>query len=147
MIWRAEVSRDIKLMPLADRWYRIPGHWSVDIWGPFPGRKHIDVDDGFAFDGRSGPILADVVMPNLGSQPELKAALVHDLNAYAKSGLTFSETNELFRAMLRHAGYGYMRAGLIWAAVSMNDSWFGEPLPTDREYPNLEKIKLRYFDK
>ena len=70
MIWRAEVSRDITLMPIGDRWYRIPGHFSIDIWGPFPGRKHVDVDDGFEFDGRSGPGIADVVAPNLGEHTE-----------------------------------------------------------------------------
>lgn len=147
MIWRADVSRDITLMPIGDRWYRIPGHFSIDIWGPFPGRKHIDVDDGFEFDGRSGPILVDYLTPNLGSQPILKCWLTHDINAYDKSGLSFSETNALLRDMLQKAGYGHMRRNLIWAAVSANDSWFGEPLKGDREYPNLDKIHLRHFDR
>ena len=147
MIWRADVSRDITLMPIGDRWYRILGHFSIDIWGPFPGRKRIDVDDGFEFDGRSGPCMADIVMPNLGSQPELKCALVHDINAYDRSGLSFQETNALFRDMLQRVGYGYMRRNLIWAAVSANDSWFGEPSPDDREYPNLDKIHVRHFDR
>ena len=147
MTLRARVSRDISLTPVEDRWYRVNGCFSVEIWGDFPGRKQIDVDDGFMMDGRSGPRIVDYLIPNLGSQPELKTFLVHDLFSY-DIGLTFSENNELFYNNLRGpCGYSWVTAKLAWACVSASDSYFGQPAPGDREYPNLGKIKVRHFDK
>lgn len=144
-IYDVKVSRDILLEPVSDRWYRIPGAWSVDYITDC-GRIHIQVDDGFMLDGRSGGPMVDFIAPNLGTQDELKCWLVHDLNAYDIC-LSYEETNWLLYEMLRKIGYGWFRARAIYTAVNMSESWFGQPLPRDREYPNLAKIHVRHYDK
>lgn len=149
MIHRVDVSRDITLTPVGDRWYRVQGAFTVDIFTDF-GRKHIMVDDGLMFDGRSGSSWIDAlgIAPNLGTQAELKEFLTHDI-LYYDIGFTFEEANALLRDRLRsECGYGAIRAGLIYHAVqTFGRSHFGAPAPDEREYPNLAKIHVRHYDK
>lgn len=143
---KIEFSRDITIKPIADRWYRIDGAFTVDIYLKDEGVVHICVDDGFMFDGRSGGPCVDFIAPNLGTQDELKIWLLHDLMGY-DIYFTFKETNKILYDNLRKIGYGWIKANSIWSAVSISDSWFGIPLPDSREYPNLNKIHVRHYDK
>ena len=139
-------SREITLKPLADRWYSVQGHFDIDCYLRDSGVKHISVDDGFLFDGRSGGPIVDFIAPNLGTQDELLAWLLHDLNGHSVTGFSFEETNAILYWMLRkYCGYGYLRAQAIHTAVSMSDSWYGEPAMGDRSYPNLSRIKVRHY--
>ena len=139
-------SRDILIEPVSDRWYRIPGAFTIDLTTDC-GRIRINIDDGFMFDGRSGGPAVDFIAPNLGTQSELKAWLLHDINGYGKC-LSFEETNELLYSMLRgQCNYSWFRAKVIYTAVSFSDSWYGEPKPTDRERINWNKIHIRHYDK
>lgn len=147
-ISKVEFSRDITLKPIADRWYEVQGAFTVDITTDC-GVKRINIDDGFKTDGRSGSSWIDAlgIAPNLGSQEELKAWVLHDILFY-DIGFEFTEANELLYSMLRAAGYGWFRARLIFTAVDMfGEDHFGTPLPTDREYPNLAKIHVRHTHK
>ena len=146
---KIEFSRDITIKPIADRWYRIDGAFTVDIYLKDEGVVHISVDDGFMFDGRSGPKLIDYFAPNLGTQGELKTYLLHDLLSY-DIYFSFNENNDIFYKNLRdknYCNYGYMKAKIIKGFVSISDSYFGIPLPDSREYPNLNKIHVRHYDK
>jgi len=143
---KIEFSRDITLKPLADRWYRIDGGFSINVHLKDEGVVRICVDDGFEFDGRSGGNLVDFIAPNLGTQDELKAWIQHDLMAY-DIYFTFKETNAILYNTLRKIGYGWWKAKLIWGAVSATDSWFGKPLPRTREYVNLNKIHVSHSHK
>ena len=146
-VLKVEFSRDITLKPIADRWYEVQGAFSVDITTDC-GVKRINVDDGFCTDGRSGSSWIDAlgIAPNLGSQEELKAFVLHDL-LYYDIGFSFSEANELLYGMLRAVGYGWFRAKLIYTAVEFfGESNFGEPIHSDREYPNMAKIYVRHYD-
>lgn len=143
---KIEFSRDITIRPIADRWYRIDGAFTVDIYLKDEGVVHIRVDDGFMFDGRSGGPCVDFIAPNLGTQDELKIWLLHDLMGY-DIYFSFKETNKILYDNLRHINYGWIKANAIWSAVSISDSWFGRPLPDSREYPNLSKIHVRHYDK
>lgn len=141
-------SRDLSIMPIADRWYRINGAFTVDIKTDC-GVKHICVDDGFMTDGRSGSSWIDAlgIAPNLGNQEEMKAYILHDL-LYYDIGFTFEEANELLYSMLRQCGYGWFRARLIYNAVSLfGKDHFGLPIVGDREYENITKLHIRHFDK
>lgn len=145
---KIEFSRDITIRPIADRWYRIDGAFTIDI-DTDCGRKHIQIDDGFMFDGRSGSAWIDAlgIAPNLGSQNEMKAFLCHDV-LYYDIGFTFDEANEILYMMLRECGYGWFRSRLIYNAVSMfGESHFGLPIVGDKEYSNITKIHIRHFDK
>ena len=147
-ITKVEFSRDITLKPIADRWYEVQGAFTVEITTDC-GIKRINVDDGFKTDGRSGSSWIDAlgIAPNLGSQEELKAFVLHDLLFYS-IGFSFDEANEILYSMLRDAGYGWFRARLVYSAVKIfGEPYFGEPLPNDREYPNLAKIHVRHVDK
>lgn len=144
-VTKVTCSREIILKPISDRWYSIPGHFSIDCYLLGSGVKHIVVDDGFLFDGRSGGPLVDFIAPNLGTQDELLAWLTHDLLSY-DLGFTFEETNAILYWMLRnYCGYGYLRARSIHAAVSVSDSWFGTPSMGDKEFPNIKRIKVRHY--
>lgn len=143
---KIEFSRDITIRPIADRWYRIDGAFTVDIYLKDEGVVHIRVDDGFMFDGRSGGPCVDFIAPNLGTQDELKIWLLHDLMAY-DIYFSFKETNKILYDNLRNINYSWIKANAIWSAVSISDSWFGIPLPDSREYPNLNKIHVRHYDK
>ena len=86
------------------------------------------------------------IAPNLGTQEELKCWLAHDINAYDIC-FSYDETNEILYSMLRNIGYSWVRARMIYTAVNFTDSWFGEPAPSDREFPNITKIHVRHTDK
>ena len=145
-VLKVEFSRDILLKPISDRWYEIQGAFSIDITTDC-GVKRINVDDGFLFDGRSGGPMVDFIAPNLGTQAELKAWCLHDINAHDLTGFTFEETNEMLYMLLRQCGYGWFRAKVIHTAVSLSDDWFGVPVIGDKSYPNITKIHVRHFDK
>lgn len=139
-------SNDITIVPEADRWYRIPHAMTVDIVCDC-GRYQFNVDKDFRFDARSGGPLVDFITPNLGRQEELKCYFLHDILAY-DVGLSFDETNyALYFALRNYAGYGWWRAKTIQTAVSLSDSWFGEPKEGDREYVNYNKIHSRLYDR
>lgn len=138
-------DKQITIIPVGDRWYKIPYEINIDVTDVY-GRKRITISEGFHFDGRSGGNLVDFIAPNLGSQDELKAWFLHDCMAY-DIGWTFKETNEILYNNLRKCGYGWFRAKMIYSAVSMSDSWFGQPEIGDREYINIDKIKVRHYDK
>ena len=146
-ITKIDFSRDISITPVADRWYRVNGAFTVDFYLENEGVVHIAVDDGFFFDGRSGPKLVDYYTPNLGTQDELKTFLIHDLLSY-DIYFSFEQNNNIFYNNLRNkCGYGWAKAKIIWACVSISDSYFGRPLPDSREYPNLNKIHVRHVDR
>lgn len=140
----ARIDRDITIMPVGDRRYIIPH--SVTAWLDIPGdgTKMVRTEPGFEFDGRSGGVVGDLIAPNLGTQEELKCWWMHDVNGYGQT-LTFEETNDLLYDMLRDIGYGRIRAGMIHTAVSMSDSWFGEPTEDQWEYRNNGKIYVRHY--
>lgn len=139
-------SRDITIRPISDRWYRIDGAFTIDIYLKDEGIVHISIDDGFMFDGRSGGPCVDFIAPNLGTQAELKAWLFHDICGY-DIYFSFKETNKILYDTLRKIGYSWFKANAIWSAVSISDAWFGMPVPNSREYPNLNKIHVRHYDK
>lgn len=150
-ITKIEFSRDITLKPLADRWYEVQGAFSVNFYiedeGEDGGVVRINVDDGFLFDGRSGPKIVDYYAPNLGTQEELKTYLIHDLLSYDIK-FSFEENNNIFYNNLRNwCKYGWWKSKVMWGFVSVSDSYFGTPLPDSREYPNLNKIHVRHYDK
>ena len=145
-VLKVEFSRDILLKPISDRWYEIQGAFTIDITTDC-GVKRINVDDGFVLDGRSGGPLVDFIAPNLGTQAELKAWTLHDICGHDLTGFTFEETNEILYMMLRQCGYGWFRAKVIYAGVSISDDWFGIPVIGDKSYPNITKIHVRHYDK
>ena len=139
----------ITICPIADRWYTIPNGFRFELVTDI-GRKIISVDAGFCFDGRSGGPMVDAlgVAPNLGTQAELKAWLLHDINYYDCTGLSFEESNDMLYQMLRECGYSWIRARLVYNAVQwFGASSFGEPSPDSREYCNMGKIHVRHYDK
>lgn len=143
-ITKIDFSRDISITPVADRWYKVNGAFTVGFYLEGEGVVHIAVDDGFMFDGRSGPKLVDYYAPNLGTQDELKTFLIHDLLSY-DIYFSFEQNNNIFYNNLRNkCGYGWTKAKIMWACVSISDSYFGIPLPDSREYPNLNKIHVRH---
>lgn len=146
-ITKVEFSRDILLKPIADRWYEVQGAFSVNFYLEDEGVVRINVDDGFLFDSRSGPKIVDYFAPHIGTQDELKTFLIHDLLSY-DIYFSFEQNNNIFYNNLRNkCGYGWTKAKIMWACVSISDSYFGRPLPDSREYPNLNKIHVRHTDK
>ena len=146
-VLKVEFSRDLTLKPIADRWYEVQGAFSIDYTTDC-GKIRVNVDHGFRMDGRSGGPMVEAlgIAPNLGTQEELKCWLAHDINAYDIC-FSYDETNDILYMMLREIGYGWFRSKLIYTAVNCSDSWFGEPLKTDREYTNINKIHVRHTDK
>ena len=110
-----------------------------------PVRFCVDFDDGtlevvthpgFVFDGRSGPRIADIYAPNLGS--------LDDALGYAGS-LGFKETNIALKLFLRDiCGYRRIKAEAIRIAVSLSRSWYGRPKPTDWCYANIGLVETRW---
>ena len=146
-VLKVEFSRDITLKPIADRRYEVQGAFSVNFYLEDEGVVRINVDDGFLFDGRSGPKVVDYYAPNLGTQAELKTFLIHDLLSY-DIYFSFEENNNIFYNNLRNwCKYNWFKAKTMWGFVSISDSYFGTPLPDSREYPNLNKIHVRHYDK
>src|SRR5574343_2311 len=146
-VTKVEFSRDIILKPIADRWYEVQGAFCIDYTTDC-GIIRINVDHGFLLDGRSGRPMVEVlgIAPNLGTQEELKRWVAHNINAHDIC-FSYDETNDILYNMLRNIGYGCFRSKLIYTAVNFSEGWFGEPLPNDREYPNLAKIHVRHVDK
>lgn len=111
------------------------------------GRLLARSEAGFIFDGRSGPPLIDRFVPNLGNIDERAAWLFHDMLAYGGS-LNFKDTNRFLRCFLRdQAGYGSFKAWLIEQAVSIDNSWYGEPAEDDWCHCNIGKVSTIWISK
>ena len=139
-------TADIIIEPIADRWYNIMQDVTINVFLQGEGKLVYDIKKGFLFDGRSGGPLCDFIAPNLGTQKQVACWLIHDLNGYDQY-LCFADTNELLRQMLINCGTSSWTSWLVKRAVSLSDSWFGEPKPSDREYPNLKFFTVRHYDK
>lgn len=138
------LSAPILIEPLCDRWYSLAAPVEITVtWRGEVIRYRFLA--GFEFDGRSGGHLADFVAPNLGTQELIACWLVHDANGYG-GAMSFRETNALLRDMLAAAGVGLVRRWLIWAAVSVSRSWFGFPMPGDREFRNVHPEPLFWLE-
>jgi hypothetical protein len=130
----------VSLTPLADRRYGLDCRQLFRIVTD-SGTHLIEVEREFQFDGRSGGVPVDLVVPNLGTQAECKSWLLHDALAY-DIGLSFEETNAVLYWCLRYlCGYGWLRTKVVYWAVSASDFWFGEPEHGDWEYVNLGLVR------
>ena len=111
------------------------------------GTLHVQTAPGFVFDGRSGPKIVDWYAPNLGSLYEILCWFVHDCNGYGQD-LSFKDTNVLLYAMLRDiADYRPTKCAVIQLAVSLSDSWYGEPEPCDWCYANRKLVSTLWIPK
>ena len=111
------------------------------------GTLKIKTKAGFMFDGRSGPAIVDWYVPNLGTLEEIICWFVHDCNGYGQD-LSFKDTNVLLYAMLRDiAKYKTTKCNLIQLAVSLSDSWYGEPKEDDWCYANKDLVKTEWVAK
>jgi len=109
------------------------------------GTLHVQTAPGFVFDGRSGPKIVDWYVPNLGNLYEKLCWLTHDCNGYGQD-LSFADTNVLLYAMLRDlAGYRPTKATVIQLAVSLSDSWYGEPKKDDWCYANRHLVSTLWI--
>ena len=145
-IYTPNPGNDVYIAPVSERWYMIPHSWACEVITDC-GRIRAEVGAGFLFDGRSGGLAVDILVPNLGTQAETKRWLAHDLWGHGIA-LSFEETNDDLRMGLRDdCGYSRKLAGAIHAAVSASESWFGEPAFDDRSYPNLALIHVRHYPK
>lgn len=104
------------------------------------GALYFKTEPDFVCDMRSGPKIIDWYVPNLGSIEERLAWFVHDLLGYGQS-LNFTDTNIMLFVILRDmAKYRYVKAKLVQAAVSISDSWYGTPKPSEWCYANIGKV-------
>lgn len=143
---KIEFSRDIVIVPVADRWYRIPHKFQITVLTDC-GKLVFSIDSDFMFDGRSGGPFVDALgISNLGTQDLVKSWLFHDINFYDVY-FTFQESNEILYMMLKKAGMGWFKARSVYVAVGMAESHFGEPKPNDKEYINIPKIHVSHYDK
>lgn len=111
------------------------------------GTLHVQTAPGFTFDGRSGPKIVDWYAPNLGNIYEKVSWLVHDCNGYGQD-LSFKDTNVLLYAMLRDlAEYRPSKCAVIQLAVSLSDSWYGEPKEDDWCYANRNLVSTLWIPK
>ena len=111
------------------------------------GTLHVTTAAGFTFDGRSGPKIVDWYAPNLGNIYEILCWLTHDCNGYGQD-LSFKDTNVLLYAMLRDlADYRPTKCAVIQLAVSLSDSWYGEPKPSDWCYANRKLVSTLWIPK
>lgn len=111
------------------------------------GTLHVQTAPGFVFDGRSGPKIVDWYAPNLGNIYEILCWFVHDCNGYGQD-LSFKDTNVLLYAMLRDiAEYRPTKCAVIQLAVSLSDSWYGEPEPSDWCYANRRLVSTLWIPK
>lgn len=111
------------------------------------GTLHVQTAPGFVFDGRSGPRIVDWYAPNLGNLYEILCWLTHDCNGYGQD-LSFKDTNILLYAMLRDlADYRPSKCAVIQLAVSLSDSWYGEPAPSDWCYANRHLVSTLWIPK
>lgn len=91
--------------------------------------------------------LLDWLAPNLGTTQEVWAWALHDLLGHGVYG-GYAFCNDCLRSVPREfAGYSKARAGVVYAAVSSCDDWYGEPAFDDKSFQNLEKIHVRHYDK
>ena len=110
------------------------------------GTLHVQTAPGFTFDGRSGPKIVDWYAPNLGNIYEKVSWLVHDCNGYGQD-LSFKDTNVLLYAMLRDlAEYRPSKCAVIQLAVSLSDSWYGEPKEDDWCYANRHLVSTFWIE-
>lgn len=135
-------SGPIEITPIEDRWYSLAKPVTIFVQTDGEGYIVYKFRKGFLFDGRSGGPLVDFWLPNLGNQRQLACWLVHDANGYA-THLSFEDTNELLRQMLRLAGVCRVKASAAKLAVSLTESWFGFPEKKDREYANIQGMAFR----
>ena len=77
-IYTPNPNNDVYIAPVETRWYRIPHSWACEVITDC-GRIRAEVGAGFLFDGRSGGLAVDILVPNLGTQAETKRWLAHDL--------------------------------------------------------------------
>lgn len=111
------------------------------------GTLKVKTKAGFTFDGRSGPAIVDWYVPNLGTLEEILCWLAHDCNGYGQD-LSFKDTNILLYAMLRDlAKYKTAKCNLIQLAVSVSDSWYGDPPESDWCYANRNLVKTEWIPK
>lgn len=111
------------------------------------GTLHVQTAPGFVFDGRSGPKIVDWYAPNLGNIYEILSWFTHDCNGYGQD-LSFKDTNILLYAMLRDlAEYRPTKCAVIQLAVSLSDSWYGEPKPNDWCYANRKLVSTLWIPK
>lgn len=111
------------------------------------GTLHVQTAPGFVFDGRSGPKIVDWYAPNLGNLYEIVCWFVHDCNGYGQD-LSFKDTNIMLYAMLRDlADYRPTKCAVIQLAVSLSDSWYGEPKPSDWCYANRKLVSTLWIPK
>ena len=111
------------------------------------GTLQVTTAAGFTFDGRSGPKIVDWYAPNLGNIYEKMCWLTHDCNGYGQD-LSFKDTNVLLYAMLRDlADYRPSKCAVIQLAVSLSDSWYGEPEPSDWCYANRKLVSTLWIPK
>lgn len=135
---------DIRLMPIMDRWYHISEPVAIRLHTD-AGVLDVVAHEGFRFDGRSGGKLVDWLVPNLGSQDETACWLVHDILAH-DFDISVETTNDLLYQQLRMgAGYGRVRAWMVWRSVSLWTGWFG--CRTDEDRRNRAKACVRWSDK
>lgn len=109
------------------------------------GTLHIQTASRFVFDGRSGPKIVDWYVPNLGNIYEKVCWFAHDCNGYGQD-LSFKDTNVLLYAMLRDlAEYRTTKAAVVQFAVSLSDSWYGDPKPDDWCYANRNRVSTLWI--
>lgn len=109
------------------------------------GTLHIQTAPGFVFDGRSGPKIVDWYVPNLGNIYEKVCWFAHDCNRYGQD-LSFKDTNVLLYAMLRDlAEYRTTKAAVVQLAVSLSDSWYGDPKPDEWCYANRNRVSTLWI--
>ena len=128
-----------------ERRYTLGGHVHLMV-ATNQGTLQVMTAPGFVFDGRSGPKIVDWYTPNLGTLEERVCWFVHDCNGYGLLG--FADTNLLLFAMLRDfAKYRTSKAALIQFAVSLSDSWYGEPKEGEWCVCNVGKVKTVWIPK
>lgn len=109
------------------------------------GTLHVQTAPGFVFDGRSGPKIVDWYAPNLGTLYEKLCWLTHDCNGYGQD-LSFKDTNVLLYVMLRDlALYRPSKCAVIQLAVSLSDSWYGEPKQDEWCYANRSLVSTLWI--
>lgn len=138
---------EISIVPISDRWYKIPHDFRITIVTEKSGTMRYKIDPDFHFDARSGPKFVDYFIPEIGTQDLLKCWILHDLMAYDSMGFDFHEANDILHAGLIACGVSEMTADLVYVAVSYDDSYFGEPIYGTREFVNIDKIHMSYSDR
>lgn len=130
----------VKIESIGNRWYQIKADTMAVLFFDNAMALVVDVRCGFKFDGRSGGILVDFFVPNLGKPTETWCFLVHDVLFY-NFGITFKETNKIFRQQMRISPkYGRIKASVVHLFVSIFGKWsFGTKTEVDR-------INKRFID-